>query len=203
MPLPGQFLGQVPQRLVVQRSGDIGSPRSSGSTSANSADRSCGLCSVAGLRPPPDFRTRPNDNGPSPRSSSKTPLPTVVALTPAASATARTPPWPNSLASGCQRQPLLALVQVRQQHLEPSGKLPTDLAGNAHTRSTTAEPKKNSLILYSSSGCGRLPLSTSGLLIFRVWAWWRTARRVSGGCGCFAGQSVLRALVAVVWCCGS
>ena len=38
----------------VQRSGDIGSPRSSGSTSASSAGRSLGSSSAAFFRPPPE-----------------------------------------------------------------------------------------------------------------------------------------------------
>lgn len=46
--------------FVVQRSGDIGSPRSPGSTSVSSAGRSPGSSSAAFLRPPPARRTRPN-----------------------------------------------------------------------------------------------------------------------------------------------
>jgi hypothetical protein len=39
---------------------------------------------------------------------------------------------------------------MRQQHLEPRGKLTTDLARNAHTRSTRPNPEKNTLIFYGS-----------------------------------------------------
>ena len=46
--------------LVVHRSGDIGSPRSSGSTRASSARRSPGSRSAACLRPPPGRRARPS-----------------------------------------------------------------------------------------------------------------------------------------------
>src|SRR6266516_4978315 len=80
--------------FVVQRNGDIGSPRSSGSTSASSADRSPGSTSAVFLRPPPERRTLPS--GASPASSSSMPLRTVVSLFPAARATVRIPPCPGS-----------------------------------------------------------------------------------------------------------
>ena len=63
--------------------------------SANSAGRSPGSATLR--RPPPGRRTRPR--GSSPASSSNTPLRTVVSLTAAACATARTPPCPRSRAS--------------------------------------------------------------------------------------------------------
>src|SRR4029450_5329854 len=85
--------------LVVHRSGDIGSPRSSGSTSASRAGTRSGSCQAADLRPPPGRRTRPGGTGTWPASSSTTPLRTVVSLTPATCATARTPPCPSSRAS--------------------------------------------------------------------------------------------------------
>jgi len=50
-----------------------------------------------------------------------------------------------------QRQALLALVQVRQQHLEPGGELPTDLHRDAHAAHTTpASPKTESDTLFRS-----------------------------------------------------
>jgi hypothetical protein len=52
---------------------------------------------------------------------------------------------------GRQRQPLLALVQMRQRHLEPRGKLTTDLARNAHTRSTRPNPEKNSRLTQAAA----------------------------------------------------
>src|SRR3954470_12227097 len=85
--------------FVVQRSGDIGSPRSSGSTSPSSDVTRSGSCAVTGLRPPPARLARPAGSGSSPQSSSVTPRRTVVGLTPAAAATAATPPWPSSRAS--------------------------------------------------------------------------------------------------------
>jgi hypothetical protein len=45
-----------------------------------------------------------------------------------------------------QRQALLALVQMRQQRLEPGGELPTDLhryAHAAHTTPTITKPKND------------------------------------------------------------
>ena len=83
--------------FVVHRSGDIGSPRSSGSTRASSAGRSPGSRSAARLRPPPGRRARPS--GSAPASSSLTPSDTVASRTPAARATSRIPPWPRARAS--------------------------------------------------------------------------------------------------------
>jgi len=45
-----------------------------------------------------------------------------------------------------QRQPLLPLVPMRQQHLEPRGELAADLVVDAHSRSSTSNPGNNSLI---------------------------------------------------------
>src|SRR5206468_3198954 len=67
--------------LTVHRSGDSGSPRSSGSTSASSAGTSPGSVTAARLRPPPSRRARPS--GSSPPSSSATPSDTVASRTPA------------------------------------------------------------------------------------------------------------------------
>lgn len=83
--------------FVVHRSGDIGSPRSSGSTRASNAGRSPGSRSATRLRPPPGRRTRPN--GSAPASSSSTPADTVASRTPAARATSRIPPCPSDRAS--------------------------------------------------------------------------------------------------------
>jgi hypothetical protein len=50
-----------------------------------------------------------------------------------------------------QRQALLALVQVRQQHLEPGGELTTDLHRDAHAAHTTpASPKTENDTLFRS-----------------------------------------------------
>jgi hypothetical protein len=83
--------------LVVHRNGELGSPRSSGSTNANSAGRSPGSASTSRLRPPPARRTRPSGSGSD--SISATPRDTVASRTPAARATARIPPRPNPRAS--------------------------------------------------------------------------------------------------------
>jgi hypothetical protein len=83
--------------FTVYRRGDIGSPRASGSAGANSAGRSPGSRSATLRRPPPGRRTRPR--GSSLALSSNTPLRTVVSLTAAACATARTPPCPRPRAS--------------------------------------------------------------------------------------------------------
>src|SRR5215218_3028371 len=54
-----------------------------------------------------------------------------------------------------QRQALLALVQMRQQHLEPGGELTTDLHRYAHAAHTTpASPKTESDTLFRSGFCG-------------------------------------------------
>ena len=53
-----------------------------------------------------------------------------------------------------QRQALLALVEVRQQHLEPGGELTKDLHRDAHAAHTTpASPKtENNTLIPSSFG---------------------------------------------------
>src|SRR6266699_2949530 len=83
--------------LTVHRSGDIGSPRSSGSTRASSAGTSPGSVSARRLRPPPARRARPS--GSAPDSSSATPSDTVASRTSAARATSLIPPWPSARAS--------------------------------------------------------------------------------------------------------
>ena len=80
-----------------RRSGDIESPRTSGSTSARSASRTAGFRSTTRLRPPPGRRMR--SNGASPEQSSRMPADTVASRTPAARATALIPPWPRDWAS--------------------------------------------------------------------------------------------------------
>jgi hypothetical protein len=99
VPLPGQLLGQVPQRLgrPPQRRSRIAAPvrldqRQQGWDEVGVLPGGC-------LASPPGRRTRPGGNGAWPASSSTTPLRTVVSLTPATCATARTPPCPSSRAS--------------------------------------------------------------------------------------------------------
>ncbi len=90
MTLPGQLTGQGRVDFTVQRSGDSGSPRAAGSTSASSAGASPGSVSVMSLRPAPGRRAR-RDGSP-PDSGSATPRETVTAFTPAARATTVIPP---------------------------------------------------------------------------------------------------------------
>jgi hypothetical protein len=118
--------------FVVHRSGDIGSPRRSGSTNAGSADRRPGLRSTTRLRPPPDRRTRPN--GAAPESSSLTPSDTVASRTSAARATNRIPPWPITRAS--------APISSRRCRSSRCGKITSNLAASdASVPSTTRIPQ--------------------------------------------------------------
>jgi hypothetical protein len=99
VPLPGQLLGQVPQRLrrPPQRRFRI-TPLVRLDQRQQGWDK-VGVLPGGCLASPPGRRTRPGGNGVSPASSSTTPLRTVVSLTPAICATARTPPCPSSRAS--------------------------------------------------------------------------------------------------------
>jgi putative transposase len=57
---------------------------------------------------------------------------------------------------GRQCQPLLTLVQMRQQHREPGGQLLASLGIDAHTTSSNAHSEKNRLYFY---GLTRSPTS--------------------------------------------
>jgi hypothetical protein len=107
--------------LVVHRSGDIGSPRSCGSTRASSAGRSPGSASAARLRPPPGLRAPPS--GSAPESSSLTPSDTVASRTPAARATSRIPPCRSVRAS--------APISSRRCRSSRCGKIDPNLAASA------------------------------------------------------------------------
>ncbi|GGT71946.1 hypothetical protein GCM10010207_82540 [Streptomyces atratus] len=50
------------------------------------------------------------------------------------------PAVPQQPGLGGQRQPLLPLIQMREQHSESQGKLVTNLARYAHTTPTTGRP---------------------------------------------------------------
>src|SRR4051794_4996915 len=50
-----------------------------------------------------------------------------------------------------QGESLLTFVQMRQQHLEPSGKLTANLGIDRHTTSSGGTSQKNKLFLYSST----------------------------------------------------
>src|SRR5271165_6004408 len=83
--------------LHVQRSGDIGSPRASGSTSAFRSSSKPGSVSVNDLRPPPGRRTPPSFSGGG-ASSSFRPRPIVLAAMRVTRETAAMPPRPAALA---------------------------------------------------------------------------------------------------------
>src|SRR5680860_407725 len=89
----------VRRDLQVHRSGDLGSPRVSGSTSLSSAETRPGSCCSARLRPPPGLRDRVGATGVPGSSISPRPRRTVSGDTPTAVATSLTPPAPNSRAS--------------------------------------------------------------------------------------------------------
>ena len=92
-----QGIGDGARTLVVQRSGDSGSPRVVSSIIASSLCTSCGSDWVIGLRPPPGRRIRPGQVNP----ASISPIPLWMALRdkPHARLTRLTPPRPKDLAS--------------------------------------------------------------------------------------------------------
>ena len=99
MPLPGQLAGQVPQRLgrPPQRRFRVAAlvrlhQRQQGRHQTRIQRRSALAAPAPAPHPPLGERLLPS-------SSSKTPARTVVSLTPATRATARTPPCPSSRAS--------------------------------------------------------------------------------------------------------
>ena len=61
------------------------------------------------------------------------------------------PAVPQQSRLGRQRQSLLTLVQIRQQHLEAPSELATDLGVDTHTASSDSPCEKNKLFLYSSA----------------------------------------------------
>jgi hypothetical protein len=86
--------------LQVQRKGDSGSPRMTGSTSSSKAANRSGLWSIRALRPPPDFRIRPaGTDSCCPSNISRRPAWIVVRERPVALATNDIPPNPSELAS--------------------------------------------------------------------------------------------------------
>ena len=88
--------------LHVQRRGDSGCPRVTGSTKASRACSNPGSISVKGLRPPPTLRRRDTTASPgcaSRCSNSRTPVVTVFRASPVAAETVVTPPQPMADAS--------------------------------------------------------------------------------------------------------
>src|SRR4029453_4301247 len=81
--------------FTVQRNGDSGSPRRSGSTSASRAGTRPGSRSRSRLRPAPTARTRSAGSPP----NSRAPRAAVDSATRATRATRRTPPYPNTQAA--------------------------------------------------------------------------------------------------------
>src|SRR4051795_1479516 len=84
--------------LQVQRSGDIGSPRSLGATSASRSSSRAASVATSGLRPPPGRRTRSASSRAAVASSFK-PRPIVLTAMPVARDTAAIPPYPAVRAS--------------------------------------------------------------------------------------------------------
>ena len=62
----------------------------------------------------------------------------------------------------CQRQTLLTFVQMREQHLESNGKPATDLARDAHTRSASPESGSNTLFPSSFNAPGNAAMPSRG-----------------------------------------
>jgi hypothetical protein len=89
--------------LQVHNSGDCGSPRVSGSTSARRSSSKLASVSLRGLRPPPDRRTR-SASGVSPARNSASPRPIVLRAMPVARVTALTPPCPADAASAAAKR---------------------------------------------------------------------------------------------------
>jgi len=95
--------------LHVQRRGDSGCPRVTGSTKASRACSNPGSISVKGLRPPPTLRRRDATASPgcaSRCSNSRTPVVMVFRASPVAAETVVTPPQPmadDSAAAHCLR----------------------------------------------------------------------------------------------------
>ena len=96
-PCPASVADSCRVDLIVQRSGDSGSPRVSGSTRRSNAAPSAGFTVSARLRPAPARRIRPESVAP--LSSSSTPRVTVERAAPVARATNVIPPCPASRAS--------------------------------------------------------------------------------------------------------
>jgi hypothetical protein len=134
--------------FVVQRNGDIGSPRSSGSTRPSSAGTRDGSTASARIRPPPgvpnsplgerlstvfEFEYAPADGGLADLGSPRDPAHSTMTEQPGL---------------GRHRQAPLTLVQVRQQDLEALSELQEGFLGYAHTTSTTQFPGSNVLFPY-------------------------------------------------------
>src|SRR5258705_6823593 len=89
--------------LEVHSSGDCGSPRVSGSTSARRSSSKFASVSLRGLRPPPTRRTR-SKSGVSPARNSASPRPIVLRAIPVARITAMIPPCPADVASAAAKR---------------------------------------------------------------------------------------------------
>ena len=131
--------------LVVQRSGDIGSPRMSGSTRASSAGRSPGS-SCHGL-----LASAAGPTNPSQRFRPGLQLDHAVAdrrlADPGRLSDGADPTMAQQPCLGRHQQTPLPLVEVREQHLKLQGELATDRLGDAHTTSTSRRTGSNTLIL--------------------------------------------------------
>jgi hypothetical protein len=97
-PFAAKAAANCDRLLQVQRSGDIGSPRALGSTSASKSARRVASFFTSGLHPPPRRRTRPTSSV-SALANSFRPRPIVLAAMPVAADTAAMPPYPAARAS--------------------------------------------------------------------------------------------------------
>src|SRR6202034_311899 len=107
--------------LLVQRSGDSGSPRVSGSTSFSSAGHTSGCSTSYGLSPVLR-RTLTTSSGRAPARTSSRPFLTVLMAMPVARATAATPPYPITSASAPahNRRARSSIVGLNRRHFWPT-----------------------------------------------------------------------------------
>src|SRR5882762_5205143 len=114
--------------LEVHSSGDCGSPRVSGSTSARRSSSKFASVSLRGLRPPPTRRTR-SKSGVSPARNSASPRPIARSTIGRGLAELRAgdtggthhrndPTVPGRCRLGCRKTPPTALVEHRSEGLE-------------------------------------------------------------------------------------
>ena len=138
VPVRGQRPGQLRTLLVVQASGDSGSPRVESSTRASSAGTRPGSVSASFLRPAPGRRTRPG-GAPCPDSSSAAPSATVCHDAPVASPPRRSrrprppgPPPPAPAAATSHPAPAAAAPAEAPSAPETPRSLPYHNPGTRH-----------------------------------------------------------------------
>ena len=135
--------------MQVHRSGDIGSPRVSGSPNSSSAPSKPGSVAVSGLRPPPGARTRSDTGAPS--TSSAMPLLMVSGC----NLLVRQPgPHHPALSHVPQpgHQPPLPLVQVRKH--APELLTQNLIRPTSHSHAGTLSPQPQNLVLITTGPLG-------------------------------------------------